>query len=168
MNSLRIIYTATLLAYLFASIAQGQTVNTLVITENPTSLTATLNGVSQTVEGFVDTWFIRIPGLRGSALWQEPGENDVFNELFTIVNSANAIIVNPNPTLFILSDRSLVGTPVVANPDGATDTASFKLNGAELDVTFIDNGDAVPETATTLPLLSLGMAALGLAKRRLL
>src|SRR6516164_11643092 len=88
MNSRRIVYTATLLAGAVFSVgvAQGQTANTLVITENSsTSLTATLNGVPYTFTGS-DNWVISIPGVIFTepfgvpTLWHEPGET-TFNQV---------------------------------------------------------------------------------------
>jgi hypothetical protein len=57
-------------------------------------------------------------------------------------------------------------------PDGSTDKTTFTVNGAELDVTFIDKGGdgpsgGVPDTAATLPLLGLSLAGLGILRKRL-
>jgi hypothetical protein len=167
MNSRRIIFAGTLLAgaMLFGGMAQGQ-VQTLVITENSsTSLTWDLNGVSHTITPGPDAWIIMSTALAGisssgtNVFWQEPGE--------TTVNYVNGSPLGSLGELNVFSDRVAIGVLVL--PNGATDKTHFTLNGAELDVTFNDNGDSpsVPDTATTLPLLGLSLAALGFAKRRL-
>jgi hypothetical protein len=154
MNSRRIICTATLFAgaMFFGGIAQGQ-VQQLVITENSsTSLTATFNGVPQTViKNGANKWSIEMDGVVGEKLWQEPGEPE-FNS-----------VVGQGGSISIVSDFSDSGATGLHN--GTKDKTDFKVNGAELDVTF--NDGPVPDTAATLPLLSLALAALGLAKRRL-
>jgi hypothetical protein len=175
MNSRRIICAATLLvgAVFFPGIAHGQTANTLVITENSsTSLTATLNGVSYSFTGS-DQWAVLIPGAMfvehpHTIQWQEPPGETTFNR----VSEPNGL----GTFLFVSSDLpSIPGESGL--PNGATDTTGFTIilagSGgmqAPLDVTFIDNGDipSVPDTATTLPLLGLALAAMGFAKRRLL
>jgi hypothetical protein len=154
-------------AILFGGITQGQTqtVNTLVLTENSsTSLTATLNGTTLTTisNPSADFWVIQPPSghsfMGPEVNWQEPGG---FNKIFV-----------PSPVLQISSDLTLPGETGL--PNGGTDTAHFFINTAgvgtqPLDVTFIDNGDisTVPDSATTLPLLSLALAGLGFAKRKL-
>jgi hypothetical protein len=136
----------------FGGIAQGQ-VQQLIITENSsTSLTATLNGVPQTVvKNGANKWLIETDGVVGEKLWKEPDE-----ATFNSVQEQGGIIS-------IVSDFSDPGATGLHN--GTTDKTDFKINGAELDVTF--NDGPVPDTATTLSLLSLALAALGLAKRRL-
>jgi hypothetical protein len=155
MNSRRIICAGTLLAMatFFGDMAKGQ-VQQLIITENSsTSLTATLNGVPQTViKNGANKWFIETDGVVGEKLWQEPGEPE-FNS-----------VVGQGGRISIVSDFSDPGATGLHN--GTKDKMDFKINGAELDVTLQD-GPTVPDTATTLPLLSLALAALGLAKRRL-
>jgi len=172
MNLRRTICAGTLLtgAMISAGIAQGQvqTVNTLVLTENSsTSLTWDLNGVSHTITpgpSGPDRWIFTLAGLSTSSSvtfvgWQEPSET-TFN--FITVNTFGS------PTEVLINSDAF-GSGISGLPNGATDKTHFTLNGAELDVTFTDNGDisTVPDTATTLPLLSLGLAALGFAKRRL-
>jgi hypothetical protein len=111
-----------------------------------------LNGVPQTViKNGANKWFIETDGVVGEKLWQEPGEPE-FNS-----------VVGESGRISIISDLSGPGATGLHN--GTIDKTDFKMNGAELDVTF--NDGPVPDTATTLPLLSLALAALGLAKRRL-
>jgi hypothetical protein len=168
MNSRRIISAGTLLAgvMLFGTVAQGSLSHTLVITENSsTSLTWTLDGGAP--QSFTtstpDSWQIPLTGVSGSPVtWQEPGERTV--------NSIEVVeeIGGTSPQLFIQSDQpSFTSFPILDN--NTPDQSHFTLNGAQLIVTFNDLGDGstVPDTATTLPLLGLALAALGFAKRRL-
>ena len=170
MNLRRIIYTATLLAgaMFFGTVAQGSVSHTLVITENSsTSLTWTLDsGVPQTfITSTPDDWVIPLAGLNNvssaTAFWQEPGET-------TANNVHVAAPAGPTDTVLdIKSDRNVFGVSFL--PNNTPDQTHFTLNGAQLIVTFNDLGDSpsVPDTATTLPLLGLAVAALGFAKRRL-
>jgi hypothetical protein len=155
---------------LFGTVAQGSQSHTLVITENSsTSLTWTLDGgASQTfTTSTPDSWTIPLAGVGASStggpgFWQEPGERTV-NSL-ELVEQIGAT----SPELFIQSDQpSPTSLPVLGN--NTPDQTHFTLNGAQLIVTFNDLGDGstVPDTATTLPLLGLTLAALGFAKRRL-
>jgi hypothetical protein len=163
MNSRRIICAATLLAgsMLFGSTAQGQ-VQTLNFTENSsTSLTYSLNGgaPATVTSSLGNSWLFPLQSsspvsAHGVVFWQEPD------------GTLNSIAVGLSGGFTILSDLTAPG--VSGLPNGATDK-TFMLGGKELDVTFNDNGDSatVPDTATTLPLLGLALAALGFAKRRL-
>lgn len=133
---------------------------TLVITENnstSTGLTATLTTSSGTTSLTVtqpfsaDNWLIALPGIGGDLqLWNEP-EAGFFN-LVEAQGVANRIAV--------ASDSSISGVPSIA--DDTTDMTTFTLNGGSLWVTFDDDGDvaAVPDTGSTLGLLSLSVVAL--------
>jgi hypothetical protein len=168
MNSRRIICTATLLtgAMLFGTVAQGSVSRTLLITENSsTSLTWSLDGgaLQTFTTSTPDSWQIPLAGLgaTGNGFWKEPGESTV--------NSLELIATPPtgSPAFFIQSDQPSPTSGVLDN--NTPDQSHFTLNGAQLIVTFNDLGDGstVPDTATTLPLLGLALAALGFAKRRL-
>jgi hypothetical protein len=160
MSVKRIISIGSLVAgaMFLPSIVQGQA-SSLVINENSsTSLTATLDGVSQSViNESPNNWFIELTTVDGNQqFWTEPGEQGVLN--LVQPQFGNGIVVVSD----LVSGASSLG-------NGVTDTTSFTINGLELDVTYNDNGDgpSVPDTASTLPLLSLSLAALGIfAKRR--
>jgi hypothetical protein len=128
-------------------------IQTLVITEfSSTSLTATLNGTTPlTVSNFgADEWFIALAGVDGGQQnWFEPGAaSDNFVQAQALGNRIE-----------VLSDHPTLGNELA---NGATDTSDFTLNAGELDVTFIDKGDVagVPDTGSTLGLLSLSVVAL--------
>jgi hypothetical protein len=109
-------------------------------------------------------WFIELAGVNGQAGWVEGAIQE------------NVVLGEPNISKILIAS-DVIGAGNFAND--ATDTPQFTMaiNGTTepLAVTFIDNGDipstpstpSVPDTGTTLPLLSLAMAALGLAKSRL-
>src|SRR5262249_5065030 len=145
-------------AMLFGGIAQGA-ISTLDITENSsTSLTWVLNGVSHTIStdsAAGEFWDIHVFGsvIGGNPVqWLEPD------------GTGNVNVVEPiNNSLYVSSDLSPSPTSTIANGD--TDRTHFFLNGAELDVTFHDNGDiVVPEPSTlfagALLLLPFGISAL--------
>jgi hypothetical protein len=134
--------------------------NFLVITENnstSTGLTATLTTSSGTTSLTVtqpnsaDNWFIALPGIGGDLqLWNEPEAG-----FFNLVQAQG--VVN---RIAVASDSSISGVPSIA--DDTPDTTTFTLNGSALSVTFDDDGDvaAVPDTGSTLGLLSLSVVAL--------
>jgi hypothetical protein len=117
-----------------------------------------LDGVSQTVTNTSpDHWFIDLAGVIGQQYWTEPETQRVVNEVQG-QPLANRIFVNSE--LFL-------GFNGLTN--GVMDTTSFTLNSNRVDVTFIDRGDVahgVPDTATTLPLLSVSLGALAIFARR--
>jgi hypothetical protein len=126
--------------------------NFLVITENnSTSLTATLNGNALGVTNpGADLWFIALNGIASSAgeqFWTEPDASGTLNIVQARVDR-----------IAVLSDQVLTG----GLADDTPDTTTFTLNGVALSVTFDDDGDvaAVPDTGSTLGLLSLSVVAL--------
>jgi hypothetical protein len=168
MNSRRIICAGTLLAgaMLFGGIAQGA-ISTLDITENSsTSLTATLNGTPLSVAFGSDNWTITIPtqpiAPTGDSTWAEPESPPFPNE------TENEVVVLDATHFAVFSDDT-GGTPF--NFNKATDTSHFTYNGTELDVTFTDNSDIVPEPSTlfagALLLMPFGISALRGLRRNL-
>lgn len=162
-----ILTTATVLAgaILTCGIAQATAIANLVITENSsTSLTATLTGTTATVtvtaagNPNLEQWVLTFSGpVTGGTEWVEPGNPNSVNLVNPIAGFPEQLLVNSDVT---------VTTSAGGMTDGAKDTTDFKLNGGEMDVTFNDNGDAVPDATSTLPLLSLSLAGLGFLARR--
>jgi hypothetical protein len=132
----------------------GAPVDQLVITENSsTSLSAKLDGVAQTVTTLVgrdNFWEIELTGVGGTASWLEPG----------IAGGVNLVI--GRGALITVESDIVLGGLVLGN--GVTDTTDFTIGGAQLNVTFTDNGD-VPDAAATLSLLSLSLAGLGILRK---
>jgi hypothetical protein len=84
----------------------------------------------------------------------------------------NVVYTIPNagaPTqLLILSDHAVVGGPSFM--DGQTDTEFnfLSANGALINgLTFVDQGDTVPDTGSTLTLLGGAFVLLGALGRKL-
>jgi hypothetical protein len=175
MNSERIIWMAPVVAgaMLLGGNAFGRDapVDTLVIIEHSsTSLTATFNGTDIPAADIANTssdhWSITLPGITenviGGSTWlegfgqfSEPIDNNVFG-------GGGA---NPS-TVTVISDP--LGAPF-NHQNGETDTTSFTIGTATsstpLIVTFTDNGDSVPDAATTWSLLTLSLAGLGIFRK---
>jgi hypothetical protein len=134
----------------------------LVITEtSSTTLTAmlTVNGTTTSlgVSDSVDSWTIALANVGGTSgstetirNWLEPDAAGFVNEVFFDPRSLDQLSVN--------SDFA----HATGLADDTTDQTSFTLNGVALWVTFDDDGDvaAVPDTGSTLGLLSLSVVAL--------
>jgi hypothetical protein len=165
MNTRRIISLGSVFAATMFFAGAAQAVDTLVITENSsTALTAVLNGTTQlpVTNNGLDLWTVGLAGINGGGEgWNEPGALGTQG----FVNKVDGN--GPTAPNLTVTSELYFGVPLL--PDGATDTSHYTLNGAELDVTFHDNGDvaSAPDIASTLPLLGLSLAALGIfAKRR--
>ena len=145
------------------ALAQVQTLD--IIEHSSTSLTGKFNGTdipaADIVNNGSDDWTITIAGLTGSlegaSRWTEP-ESPPFR-----FGSNNSVVASG---VIVSVDSDLPGGGIHDN--GATDTTSFFVGTAPLDVRFTDNGDAVPDAAATFSLLSLSLAGLGFAKRMFL
>ena len=137
----------------------------LVLTENSsTSLTASYDGSTVGVSVIFisgDHWGVTVGfpvTFSGSPQWTEPDDPSAFN-VITLSGIANQFIVN--------SDFFSNSTTPLA--DGATFTG-FGIDardGASISVTFHDHGDVatVPETGSTISLLSLALTTLVGANR---
>ena len=141
----------------------------LVLTEvNSTTLTASFGSVS----GGSDSWIWTPPSggaittpTPSDGVWYEPpytGPYGTVNVVYTIPNAGA-------PTqLLILSDHAVVGGPSFM--DGQTDTEFnfLSANGALINgLTFVDQGDTVPDTGSTLTLLGGAFVLLGALGRKL-
>jgi hypothetical protein len=151
---------------LAGGMAQAQD-QTLVITEHSsTSLTAKFNGTDIPAADIANTasdfWVITLPGVSdtvsGESFWAEPGEKPPSMKSNRVDGSSVSF-----GTVIVFSD---FGLPPI-NDDGTTDTTSFHIGTAPLDVTFTDNASAseVPDAAATLSLLSLSLAGLGILRK---
>jgi hypothetical protein len=169
MNLQRILCGGTLLvgAIFFDDVVQAQVQTLDIIEHSSSSLTAKFNGTDIPAMDIVNTssdnWTITIPGITENVLgfgaWLEgfeppPSSTPIDN----FVEAANTLTVTVQSEQ---DDGQGLG-------NGGTDTTHFTIGTAELDVTFTDNGDAVPDAAATFSLLSLSLAGLGFAKRMFL
>ena len=152
-------------AIFFDGVALAQ-VQTLDITEHSSSLlTAKFNGTdipAADITGGGDSWTITIPGITDIA----PGQSDwVEGTEASGAPIVNLVAASSSSTFDVRSD--LPGRGFHLN--GETDTTTFFIGNAHLNVTFTDNGDSptgVPDAATTLSLLSLSLAGLGIFKKK--
>ena len=141
-----------------------QTTNSIVITENSsTSLTATYNNgsIPPTPNG-PDSWFLQFPITvvfqSPSLAWIEP-ENPSLANAVSFPPGGNAINVH--------SDVSSNFTPVM--DEGTVNVGTDIINGLPISLTFDDDAATaeatVPETGSTLGLLSLSLTGLFGASR---
>jgi hypothetical protein len=150
---------------LAGGMAQAQ--DTLVIIEHSSSLlTATFDGVDIGAFDIANTssdhWTINIPELPPNVTVTG---TDTFWHEGTALSGApldNLVHANGNSTITVVSD---LGGPVPDHNNGDTDTTSFFIGTAHLNVTFTDDGDSVPDAAATLSLLSLSLAGLGILRK---
>jgi hypothetical protein len=168
MNLQRVLCGGTILvgAIFFDGVAQAQVQTLDIIEHSSSSLTAKFNGTDIPAMDIANTssdnWTITIPGITENVLgfgaWLEgfeppPSSTPIDN----FVEAANTL------TVTVQSEQE--DGISHGNGDTATD---FTIGTAELDVTFTDNGDAVPDAAGTLSLLTLSLAGLGFGKRMFL
>jgi hypothetical protein len=156
-------------AALLTQPVRATAVDTLLITENnstSTGLTAMLTTSSGTTSlpvtfNAADAWFIALTGISASASATSPFTQNWFEPEAGFVNEVS---VNPRlfpNQLFVRSDQGPGFTLGLA--DDTTDMTHFTLSGVSLWVTFDDDGDVaapVPDTGSTLGLLSLSVVAL--------
>jgi hypothetical protein len=144
----------------FAQIAPHQ----LLFTETSfKNLTVTYDGSKTGVDvNFIsgDHWGVTIGyavTFSGSPQWTEPEDPSFVNLLTTFGN--NQIIVN--------SDFFPRGSPTLADGSTFSNFGIDTRDGASVSVTFRDRGDvaAVPDTGSTVGLLSLALTALVGASR---
>ena len=138
-------------------------VNNIVITENSsTSLSATYDGsttgVTVTFLG-PDQWDVTFPSTvtfsqSGGVNWTEPENSSLGNEV--------TFFTRPTNELGVLSDFALAGVITTGNGTTLNNVGNDSANGGSISATFNDNGDVatVPETGSTLGLLSLSVIAL--------
>lgn len=165
----------TILAITVAALLLGRpafavsVAHTLDITENSsTSLTVIfdLNNVTASVVGFnsPDNWTLTFdPSIQFSVFnnfWTEPENPNFVNVVFN--NGPN-----DSNVLSVISENPNTGN---AMADGTPQQQNITVNGQQglVNITFHDNGDAavgVPESASSLALFFLSLAALLGAKR---
>ena len=132
-------------------------VNNIVLTENSsTSLTATYNGSTSGVvvtNTSADNWIVRFPF--GTSF------NSVTGGWMESANTGNRVAFDfMSDDLTVFSDVLLTGG--LNNGDTLTGVGT-DINGVSIDATFTDNAatsEGVPDSASTLGLLSLSAAAL--------
>ena len=168
--SLKIFKLSTLIAFgiaLAAVLVTGpmHANEIIVLTEDSSGLTATYQGsslgVTVTPNG-ADSWTVTFPSnvffLTGSTRGWIEGTTEY-----------NTVTGSSSNTLTVASDVSIIGLPPFpflgdgqTFNDYGTDTST--IPNADIDVKFSDNGDAstsaVPDTGSTLGLLSLSVVAL--------
>ena len=173
MHSIRFIPSGIAIAAVLvtqSTIAQAPaaTPHQLVITENPDNfLTVTYDGSAGAVtvvqEKIPNAWDLFFPSSvifpATVAKWVEPESSALMNEVMRAQGSA--------PVLQVVSDIPTSGVPAA---DGTTITFGTDAL-APISVTFYDHGTAgsapttVPDTGSTLALLSLALAGLFGARR---
>lgn len=171
MLSKRIISAAIILAgvtLLSGGTAFGTAVPLLDLTENSsTSLTASLigtSGITVLVENTsADHWTITfsgvgfVPTVTGSGSWTEPDPGSTEGNFVGGTSVANQ--------LKVISDAA----DQAGMANGTIDLTGFSLDNGVMQVQFNDNGDStgsVPDATSTLPLLSLSLAGLGIFAKR--
>ena len=158
------ILTVTVLTgtLVYAGTAYGQAEQLILTESSSTSLTATLDGAPLTVlNPSPDHWLVGLQGVTGAAAFAEPESS----------TEANLVMGDPSTAfvdMTVVSDDPIAG--VAFFPNGETNLTAFHLvTGAPLDVTFNDLGDgrtSIPDTASTLGILGVSVAAmLGLRRR---
>lgn len=134
--------------------------------DSSSSLTALLTGTTVAVSVFnpsPDTWILTFANsnggvpVTGSGSWTEPDPGST---------EGNFVGVNGLASLIVMSDAP----DQAGMANGTIDTTGFTLDNGVMQVRFTDNGDgtttSVPDATSTLPLLSLSLAALGIFAKR--
>jgi hypothetical protein len=146
--------------FVFAQDASAISVPILTVTEvNSTTLTYSWStGQNGVLTSAGDSWSSSINGptlaggdsLGAGGLWAEPeGAPNNVNDVIPSFSGSSWFLA-------VMSDQTNLVGPVNGNGNTATSIHGF------FQVTFNDNGDSVPDSGSTLLLLTLGIVGVGL------
>ncbi len=138
---------------------RASVINNIVLTENSsTSLTATYNGspisAANITNSGPDSWIVTFPGTVSFN-----GDRGTWIESANIENTVDFILMDH--VLTVNSD--VAGTGFFSDGQTAMGVGTDSSNGASINAAFFDNAatsEGVPDTGSTLGLLSLSMVAL--------